>query len=65
MTGKKVFQVKRLTTEKIPWGVDLTGVSRVLVFAVPRAKCAFYELCFILPHLAQVHHSLSIKFPQV
>lgn len=24
-----------------------------------------YELCFMLPHLAQVHHSLSMKFPQV
>lgn len=22
-----------------------------------------HELCFILPHLAQVHHSLSMKFP--
>ena len=46
------------------WNHD-TPLSSAPFFLVPRRQGAHYELCFILPHLAQVHHSLSMKFPQL
>ena len=39
-------------------------LASTAVFLAPHPQGACYELRFIVPHLAQVHHSLSMKFPQ-
>ena len=75
-----LLDLERLITDQCPCGclfhcdlMDVQGGVVVWHFVFGCFGClptspveaACYELCFMLPHRAHVHHSLSMKFPQL